>query len=202
MIKKRRRINLWQNLKQISLANYAAFMAIFFMVISPNNILAKENTDNLQTISAKTQLNPKLIFSRTVPTTSATRIHALSGEEKEMLIVINQERMEAGLPKLQLDLNLVKLAREKSEDMAFYNYFGHISKRLGSIYQQLDREKISYHFAGENLIGAPDCRKAMKSVLASPSHRGNILNPHFKKIGIGIVRGGPYGKMITQIMTG
>ena len=32
-----------------------------------------------------------------------------------------------------------------------------------------------------------------------PHHRANILNPSYSEIGIGIINGGPYGKMITQL---
>ena len=192
-----------KKLKQFNSAIYAVIIAVIFIAIHPNIVLANKDTNYSQTNAAKKPFKPTVAsVSRLVPTTSAELANVFRHEEKEMLILINQERVEAGLPKLELDLNLVKLAREKSKDMAIHNYFGHISKRLGSVYQQLEREKIAYHIAGENLIGAPDFRKATNSVLASPSHRGNILNPHFKKIGIGVFRGGPYGEMITQVFIG
>lgn len=45
-----------------------------------------------------------------------------------MPILINQGKMEAGLPKLELDLNPVKLAREKSEDKVFLTISAFIGK--------------------------------------------------------------------------
>ncbi|HYG57698.1 MAG TPA: CAP domain-containing protein [Symbiobacteriaceae bacterium] len=36
----------------------------------------------------------------------------------------------------------------------------------------------------------------------SPGHKANILNTGFTHVGIGIVDGGPYGKMFTQLFVG
>jgi uncharacterized protein YkwD len=121
-------------------------------------------------------------------------------EEKAMFQLINRERTQNGLPQLELDAELTKLAREKSRDMICYNYFGHQSERLGSVYDQLRQNGIDYRVVGENLIGAPGYRRAHQSLMDSPAHRGNILNPCFSKIGIGIGAGGPYRKVFTQIL--
>ena len=45
----------------------------------------------------------------------------------------------------------------------------------------------------------PPLEGAHKSLMASPGHRKNILNPNYTHIGIGIVEGGVYGKMFTQL---
>lgn len=131
-------------------------------------------------------------------TKAASREIVLSREEQTIIALINQERVEAGLPELKVDPALVELAREKSRDMVLHNYFGHISERLGSVYQQLEQAGIIYQLAAENLIGASGCQKAHQWIMASPAHSRNILNPHFARIGVGIIRGGPYGAMITQ----
>jgi uncharacterized protein YkwD len=123
----------------------------------------------------------------------------VSAAALKMIALVNQERMEAGLAKLELDATLMKLAGEKSLDMVRFNYFGHYSKRFGTIYDQLDRAQFQYQVAAENLIGAPNLIRAAQTVFSSPAHRSNILNPHFRRIGIGIVRGGPYGEMMVQI---
>lgn len=118
----------------------------------------------------------------------------------KMIALVNQERVETGLTKLEMDATLMKLAGEKSRDMVHFNYFGHYSNRLGTIYDQLDRAQFRYQTAAENLIGASNPIRAIQTVFSSPAHRGNILNPHFRKIGIGIARGGPYGEMIVQVL--
>lgn len=124
---------------------------------------------------------------------------SLTFEEARLFKLINQERAKAGLPLLKIDPVLTELARAKSRDMVGHNYFGHISERFGSIYDQLETENIVYLHAAENLAGGRELDRVHQRLLASPAHRGNILNPKFKRVGIGIVNGGPYGKMITQI---
>lgn len=128
----------------------------------------------------------------------------LSSEESQLISLINQERSHTGLEKLKVDPFLVNLAREKSWDMVRHNYFGHISERFGTVYDQFKRSGITSQslnnmLIAENLAGASDCSKAYRKMLTSPMHRSNMLNAHFTKIGIGIVKGGPFGMMITQI---
>jgi len=61
---------------------------------------------------------------------------------------------------------------------------------------------ISYRTAGENIAGNPSAAGAMRAWMNSPGHRANILNPNFTRIGIGVVDGGPYGKILTQHFIG
>ncbi len=123
----------------------------------------------------------------------------LTPEEARIFKLISQERAKAGLPQLEIDPILTELARDKSLDMVNHNYFGHYSERYGTIHDQLKTNDISYCNAAENLAGGSDLYKTHRRLLASPAHRSNILNPNFKRVGIGIVKGSPYGKMITQI---
>lgn len=125
----------------------------------------------------------------------------LTPEESAMLQMVNSARKQAGLEKLQFDPDLARLARAKSRDMVANNYFGHRSPQLGTIYDQLQQTGIVYRIVAENLAGAPGYRRAQLSIMKSPAHRSNVLNPSFTRIGIGIVQGGPYGKMVTQIFT-
>jgi uncharacterized protein YkwD len=120
--------------------------------------------------------------------------------ELAMVQLINRERAEAGLPVLKPDPALTELAREKSRDMVSCRYFGHLSKRLGSVYDQLQRNAVAYRIVAENLAGAPGYRRAHQVLMKSPAHRENLLNPNFSKIGIGIASGGPYGSIVTQIL--
>lgn len=124
----------------------------------------------------------------------------LTAEEAAMLQLINGERVRNGLAKLKPDPRLTGLAREKSRDMVSANYFGHISQKLGTVYDQLQQKGIVYRTVAENLVGAHGYRRAHESIMSSPAHRSNVLNPSFTRIGIGIVKGGPYGKMVTQIL--
>lgn len=129
---------------------------------------------------------------------------AVQGEadlEWQMLDLVNQERAKAGVKPLQMDSKLVELARLKSQDMIDKNYFAHTSPTYGDPFQMMRSFGVTYTTAGENLAGNPSLTGAHTSLMNSPGHRANILNPDFTHVGIGVVKGGKYGMMITQLFT-
>lgn len=129
-------------------------------------------------------------------------VKGLTADEQKMLDLVNAERKKAGLDPLKIDMRLVDISRKKSRDMIDKNYFGHTSPTYGTPFNALKANGIAYTYAGENLAGAPTVEQAHKSLMASPGHRANILNPNYNYVGIGIVDGGPYGKMFTQTFIG
>jgi len=126
----------------------------------------------------------------------------LSAGEQQMLNLVNQERVAAGLQPLQVDMALVKLARLKAREMIDKGYFAHQSPTYGSPFEMIKAAGIEYRYAGENLAGASTVDSAHKNLMNSPGHRANILNDNYTKAGIGVVDGGPYGKMFVQLFTG
>jgi len=126
----------------------------------------------------------------------------LSADEMQMLQLVNEERQKAGLQPLQIHEGLVDLARLKSEDMISLGYFSHQSPTYGSPFEMITGAGITYRTAGENIAGAPTVDRAHQALMNSAGHRANILNANFTHIGIGIVDGGPYGKMFTQMFIG
>ncbi len=119
-----------------------------------------------------------------------------------MLNLVNQERTRAGLSPLEMDASLVKLARLKAQDMINKGYFGHNSPTYGSPFEMMKTYGVKYSYAGENLAGAPSVSSAHKNLMNSSGHRANILNSNYTKVGIGVVSGGPYGKMFVQMFIG
>ncbi|NLW47835.1 MAG: hypothetical protein GXY86_10935 [Firmicutes bacterium] len=179
---------------------FIPLFTLILIVINAPKVMANNNSNertnqsewrNYQSSQAK---SPNLNNGQ-----SSLREINLTREEAQMFKLINQERAKAGLPQFEINATLTKLARDKSLDMVGHNYFGHYSERFGTIHDQLKAAKVSYGNAAENLAGGPNLTKTHCRILASPAHRSNLLNPKFKKIGIGIVKGSPYGKMITQI---
>lgn len=123
----------------------------------------------------------------------------ISQEEVQMLELINKERALAGVAPLVIDKELVKIARLKSQDMIDKNYFDHNSPTYGDPFTMLKDFGIKYGYAGENLAGNQTVDKAHEALMNSPGHRKNILSPNYTHVGIGIVEGGPYGSMYTQL---
>lgn len=114
----------------------------------------------------------------------------LSAQEREMVEYVNQERVKAGLSPLQVDLDLARVARIKSQDMVDNGYFDHNSPTYGSPFEMMRSFGISYRAAGENIAKNSSVMGAHTALMNSEGHRANILNPNFTHIGIGIVSSG------------
>lgn len=122
----------------------------------------------------------------------------LTSQENLMLGLINNERKELGLKPLILHLELVRLARLKSQDIVNKNYFAHTSPTYGSFYQMVYNAGIPFRQVGENLAKARDVTKAHILLMASEGHKKNILSPTFTHLGIGISND-RYGIVVTQL---
>lgn len=124
-----------------------------------------------------------------------------TASERQMFELVNAERSKVGAKPLAWKANLADVARKHSQDMFARGYFSHFSPEGKDIGDRLEAAGISYTYAGENLALAPTLARAHTGLMNSEGHKRNILDPAFGKIGIGVVDGGIYGKMFTQIFT-
>ncbi len=121
--------------------------------------------------------------------------------EQTMLALVNSERVSRGLNALVLDERLRSIARLYSKDMFTRGYFSHYSPEGFSVADRMTQAGIDFIVVGENLAYAPSIQSAHKGLMNSPGHRANILSPDYNKIGIGIMDGGVYEEMFTQVFT-
>ncbi|OGD88057.1 hypothetical protein A2870_00515 [Candidatus Curtissbacteria bacterium RIFCSPHIGHO2_01_FULL_41_11] len=121
--------------------------------------------------------------------------------EQKMFQMVNEQRQKAGVEPLVWDEKRAEVGRKHSEDMFARGYFSHFSPEGKDVGDRLQDVGIFYTLAGENLALAPDTNRAMTGFINSPGHKRNILDPAFKKIGIGAIDGGVYGVMFTQVFT-
>jgi uncharacterized protein YkwD/uncharacterized membrane protein required for colicin V production len=119
--------------------------------------------------------------------------------ERQLVALVNEERLARGLAALELDPRLVPVARRHSTEMFRLRYFSHLSPVTGSPFDRLGAAGIGYTRAGENLAYARSVGTAHRGLMDSPGHRENILRPEFQRIGVGVVSAGPYGRMFTQL---
>lgn len=113
--------------------------------------------------------------------------------EHEVILLVNQERREAGLPPLALNTDLRDAARYHSQDMITDDYFEHDShdrvngqltlacgtfERIGNYYDLT--------WGGENIAAGYDTpQEVVENWMDSPDHRTNILNENFRESGVG-----------------
>lgn len=124
-----------------------------------------------------------------------------SQSEQAMLELINSERVNNGSLSLKWDEALAQIAGLHSQDMFLKGYFSHFSPEGSDVGDRLLGNGIQYSYAGENLALAPNVQRAHVGLMNSEGHRRNILDPAFRNVGIGVVDGGVYGKMFTQVFT-
>lgn len=131
--------------------------------------------------------------------TSKTDSSNLTADEKQMVDLLNQARVQNNVPALKVDMQVTNVARIKAQDMIDNNYFSHYSPKYGSPFDMMKVFAIKYVQAGENIAGNQTVQAAENALMNSPGHRKNILSPDYTHIGIGIKVGGPYGNMISQM---
>lgn len=131
----------------------------------------------------------------TVPASSSAERRgavAPSGPLQAALIdQVNVLRASRGLARLRLSPALTAAANAHSTSMATKGYFSHNSANGASFSQRLAYFYPARGFrswtVGENLLwGSPDVGavRALRLWLASPPHRANLLNPHWREIGL------------------
>jgi uncharacterized protein YkwD len=133
------------------------------------------------------------------PPVAALQNAQIAPEERSLLDLINAERAKLLLGPLQMDPQLVELARKKSKDLADHDVFSHESPTYGSPRDMLKASNVKFSFLGENLAGGAGAAETLSLWMGSQGHKDNVLNPAFTHVGVGISRGGSYGTITVVI---
>jgi uncharacterized protein YkwD len=105
---------------------------------------------------------------------------------KEIIRLTNEERQKAGLEPLTEDATLTDVAEKYAELMARKQQLGHGVDGTSSG-DRLDKAGYRWGWCGENVDkGSPDAGAAVQGWMDSTGHRGNILKPKSKHIGVGV----------------
>lgn len=121
--------------------------------------------------------------------------------EQQMIDLVNKERIPKGIKPLSFDPTLREVGRIHSSDMFKRGYFSHYSPEGKNVADRAEAVGAKFLVIGENLAYAPNLQLAHQGLMNSEGHRANILSAEFGKIGIGIMDGGVYGLMITQVFS-
>jgi hypothetical protein len=113
----------------------------------------------------------------------------------------NQERINNGLPALNLDSQLTSAAQAKAADMFADDYWAHVAPDGVTPWSFIYAAGYNYSAAGENL--AKDFNTSAGVVnawMASSEHRANILNTNYKDAGYAVVNGVLLGSETTLVV--
>lgn len=121
--------------------------------------------------------------------------------EDQMVTLVNQERIAHRLKPLDRENSLRQVGRQHSADMFERGYFSHYSPEGKNVADRAESNGVEFLVIGENLAYAPSLELAHNGLMNSAGHRANILSEDFGKVGIGIMDGGVYGLMITQVFS-
>lgn len=171
----------------------------FLIYILPNF----SNAKNLIQQSFATNVTVTSNSSHTKPLhVKSINLSDESKQETQLFELTNKERVETGLPALVLDQKLSEIARDYAKKMWKEGFFGHVDLRGSNVSIRLSSNNVSFKYAGENLALTDNAIEANKGLMKSQSHKENILDINFQKIGIGAVSNKNYGTIFVQIFTG
>lgn len=114
----------------------------------------------------------------------------LTEREAEVLLIelINNQRMDAGQIPLMEEDRLREMARGHSRDMSENQFARHVSPSTGDLVDRVKKANIAYLKVGENIAINTSIDSAHRSLMTSPAHRQNILDPEYRYLGVGVTR--------------
>ena len=128
-----------------------------------------------------------------------------------MFRAVNAERKQAGLGELAFDTRMAEVARAHSAEMRDKNYFAHESP-TASLKDPMDRymagmgyrprmvaENIYRAWGSYSSLNDEGLAKAHTSLMNSPRHRANILDPGLTRIGVGLATDATGNIWVTQL---
>ena len=103
---------------------------------------------------------------------------------------INHYRLNHGLGRLRVNLNLQRAASAHSGNMAKHHMLSHSSYSGMSWSQRIRWYGYRGSWIGENLaVGQWTSGATLRAWINSAPHRANLLGRHYRVIGIGVTRG-------------
>ena len=107
---------------------------------------------------------------------------------EDFCLRINEIRKSHGLPLLTIKVDISDVAQDHAEDMYENDYFSHTNLDGESSFDRLKNDAVKFQSAAENIAwGQKTSAKVLTAWMNSPGHRKNMLNPKYKKFGIGMV---------------
>lgn len=156
---------------------------------------------------AQGQAGPEAVPAGAAQSSGAS---GMSDLEEQMLALVNRDRRNPAnanethgrAQPLRWNEKLAEVARAHSRDMLQHRYFSHFDQQSRSPFVRINATGIHWSALAENIAINQTVREAEESFMDEPrfqnNHRGNILDPKYTDVGIGIVQAPDGNLYITQ----
>jgi len=121
----------------------------------------------------------------------------LTAVEREIVRLVNQERIRRGLPALAVSDQLSEAARRQAELIAERRQLSHRFPGQPILSERIAATGLHFDSAGENASETSDTGDVLRdaadaqgTLMLSPPHRENILNPKYNAIGVAAASSG------------
>lgn len=128
---------------------------------------------------------PPSFFSDPAPGEPVTPLAPGTDPAAALVDMVNRARATERSPPLERDPALDALARAHAEAMRRLKRIAHDTGE-GDPRTRVEAAGLALLATGENVAHAADVARAHRALWASPSHRENLLEPRFDKIGVGL----------------
>ena len=108
----------------------------------------------------------------------------MSAQQKQLLDLVNAERVRAGLSQLQWDDHLAQAARLHTQRMADRRALSHQFSGEPALPDRAGSAGAHFNSVAENVAYAGTVDQLHDNLMHSPHHRANILDPKSNAIGI------------------
>jgi uncharacterized protein YkwD len=119
---------------------------------------------------------------------------------EHLLAAIAAERKARELPALKLDPRLTAIALAHDQDMLANGFIAHTSPTTGEAKDRVRAAGLSATVVLENIGRGYSAQEIHQGLMESPGHRGNILHPDARELGVAVVAE-PEGSRMAFIAT-
>jgi len=107
----------------------------------------------------------------------------------KVIELVNKERAKEGLHSLTYDTKMEQAAFVRAKEIQ--NNFSHVRPDGSSFSTALNEAGVSYNRSGENIAwGQKSPEEVVQAWMNSPSHKANIMNGSYSRIGVGYLTNG------------
>lgn len=110
--------------------------------------------------------------------------------EKQLIELINQERLREGLQPLVTDERLTQAARKHTELLVKHKVLSHRYDDEESLEVRIADENLRSDRQAENVALDMDVAAAHANLMISPPHRASILSSKYNAVGVGVLHSG------------